>query len=159
LRLLERLFRVATAFTMTKQNWLLIAVAAALSAAYVVYFTDWFQPKTVEVFHTSRTLRLRNGRGGGVPTLIFGINRQLKLTELKVVAVADLQTNQHPLPLWHLVTDSNSISLKQFHYGQTIGGMRPAVKGARPQPLATNVVYRLFINAGNITGTNDFELK
>lgn len=144
---------------MTKKNWLLLAAAVVLAGVYVVYFTDWFQPKTVQIFHTSRNLRPRNLRGGTLPMLIFGINQQLKLTEVKVVSVADVQTNQHPLPLWHLITDSNSVPVKNFHYGQQINGMRPAVKGARALPLATNVTYRLLINAGGTTGQHDFELQ
>ncbi len=144
---------------MTKKNWLLIVAVAALAVVYVVYFTDWFRPKTVQIFHTSRNLHPRALRGGALPSLIFGINQQLRLTELKVVTVADFQTNLHPLPLWHLVTDSNSVSVKQFHYGEFIGGMKAAVKGARPQVLTTNVAYKLLIAAGAVTGQHDFELK
>ena len=144
---------------MTKKNLLLILFAVVLATVYVVWFTDWFQPGTVQIFHTNRNLRPIARRGGALPSLIFGVNRQLKFTELKVVPLDKFQTNKSVLPLWHLVSDSNSVPVKSFHYGQIIGGMRPALKGVRPEPLETNVTYRLFITAGKIKGEHDFELK
>ena len=144
---------------MTKKNILLMVAAVVLAAVYVIYFTDWFKPKTVQIFHTSRNLRPRLLRGGALPSLIFGINRQINLTEVRVVAADVYQTNQSAVPVWHLISDSNSVPVKQFHYGQFIGGMKPTIKGARPQPLETNVTYRLLIaGAGNVTGQHDFEL-
>lgn len=145
---------------MTKNNWLLIFAAVALAAVYAVYFTDWFQPKTIQIFHTSRNLRPRLLRGGGaLPSLQFGISRQLQLTELRVVPAAGFQTNKNVLPLWHLVTVSNSVPVKMFYYGQFIGGLKPAIKGTRAQPLETNVTYRLIVTAGQFKGEHDFELK
>ena len=38
-------------------------------------------------------------------------------------------------------------------------GLKPAVVGVRPQPLETNVTYRLFVEAGKIKGEHDFKLK
>lgn len=144
---------------MTKKNWCLIGFVALLAAVYVVFFTDWFKPQTVKIFHTSRNLRVRNPQTGAQPGLIFGINRQLKLTEIKVVSLAALQTNQNSLPIWHLVSDSNSVPVKTFFYGQIIRGLKPAVPGSRPQSLETNVAYRLVVDAGKVHGEHDFELK
>jgi hypothetical protein len=144
---------------MTKKNWLLILAAVALAAFYAFYFTDWFQPKTIKIFHATRNLHPRMLRGGALPALQFGINRQLQLTELRVVPAAGFQTNKNVLPLWHLVTDSNSVPVKMFSYGQFIGGMKPAIKGTRAQPLETNVTYRLIVTAGKFKGEHDFELK
>jgi hypothetical protein len=145
---------------MTKKNLLLILFAVVLAAVYALFFTDWFKPATVQIFHTSRNLRPNLRRGGGaLPSLIFGVNRQLRFTELKVVPLDKFQTNKNALPLWHLVSDSNSVPVKSFFYGQVIGGMRPALKGVRPEPLETNVTYHLIITAGKIKGEHDFELK
>lgn len=143
---------------MTKKNWLLLAVVVALAAVYVIWFTDWFKPATVQIFHASRNVRRPAQRPGALPNLIFGLNRPLKLTEIKVVPLAGFQTNPSILPLWHLVSDSNSVPVKAFSYGQFIRGLRPAIKGTRPQELATNTVYRLFVTAGKIKGEHDFEL-
>jgi hypothetical protein len=83
----------------------------------------------------------------------------LKLNEITLVAVDAAGTNQSNLPLWHLVSSSNSVPVKSFFYGQNIRGLRPAVSGSRPQPLATNVTYRLIIQAGKVKGQHDFQLK
>jgi len=144
---------------MTKKNLLLSLFVVALAAVYAVFFTDWFKPETVKIFHTNRNLRPGLQRGGALPSLIFGINRQIRFTELKVVPLAEFQTNKNVLPLWHLVSDSNSVPVKSFFYGQYIGGMRPEIKGVRPEPLATNVMYHLILTAGRIKGEHDFELK
>jgi len=72
---------------MTKKNLFLILTAIALGAVYVIYFTDWFRPKTVQIFHTYRNLRPRIQREGVLSALNFGISRQLRLTDLKVVSL------------------------------------------------------------------------
>src|SRR6516164_8291507 len=103
---------------MTTKNITLAVVTVVLAVIYVIYFTDWFKPKTVQIFHTSRNLHPRMLRGGMLPNLVFGINQQLRLTELKVVSADEFKTNMNAIPVWHLVSDSNSVPLKQFHYGQ-----------------------------------------
>lgn len=144
---------------MPKKTWLYLAVAAALAAIYVIFFTEWFRPTTVEIFHTVRSIRSRARAGTTEPSLIFGLNRQLRLTEVEVVPLAEWQTNRNVLPLWHLVSDSNSVPVKSFFYGQQIRGLKPAVKGTRPQPLGSNVVYQLTLKAGPVTAEHHFELK
>ena len=142
-----------------KKNWLLTAIAVVLAVFYVVYFTDWFKPKTIQIFHTCRTLHSRKHHGGTEPTVIFGMNLPLRLTEIKVVPLAAYQTNQATLPLWHLVSDSNSVPVKAFFYGQPIRGLKPEVAGVRAQPLTNDVTYRLIVVAGQFKGEHDFELK
>jgi hypothetical protein len=147
---------------MTIKNLLPIFFALALATVYAVWFTDWFKPATVEIYSTSRNLRMnfRRGAGGGaLPALIFGVNYPIRLTEIKVVPLAALATNQNALPVWHLISDSNSVPKKSFFYGERIDGMRPALKGVHAEPLNENVTYRLFITAGKFKGKHDFELK
>jgi hypothetical protein len=61
--------------------------------------------------------------------------------------------------LWHLVSDSNSVPVKTFFYGEYIRGMRPNLKGAGPEALQTNVTYRMFVRAGKAAGQHDFDLQ
>ena len=144
---------------MERKTWLLIAGTLVLVAVYVTCFTNWFQPQTVWIFHTSRNVRPAAARGGTLSSLMFGLNRPLRLTEIRVVPLAAYQTNQNTPPLWHLVSDSNSVPVKAIFYGQFIRGLKPAVPGTRPQSLTNNVTYRLLLTAGKIHGTHDFELK
>jgi hypothetical protein len=143
---------------MTKKNLALILVAFVLAVVYVFFFTDWFKPRTIHIFHTSRAFRPQLQRGNTSPTLTFVLNRPCKLTEIKVFPLAELEANPNALPVWHLVSSSNSVPLKLFAYGQNIRGMQPAVPGTHPQPLETNVAYRLFLAAGKIKGRHDFEI-
>jgi hypothetical protein len=141
---------------MTKKNLVLVLFALGLAAVYVVWFTDWFRPKTLQIFHTSRNLR-PDARFGS--SLTFAVTPQVRFTELKVVPLAAYETNKNALPVWHLISDSNSVPVKIFYYGQHIPGMRPELKGVRPEPLQSNVMYRMFIAAGKAKGQHDFELK
>jgi hypothetical protein len=144
---------------MTKKNWLLVAVALVLGVVYVRYFTDWFRPQTIHIAHASRNLRARAQPANAPPPLSFSLNRQCRLTEIKVVPLAAWSSNQDVSPVWHLISDSNSVPVRMFAYGQGIRGMKPAVAKSRAQPLETNVAYRLFVAAGKAKGQHDFEIK
>jgi len=144
---------------MTKKNLLLVLLAIGLATVYVVWFTDWFRPKTVYIYHTNRNLRPNLARGNALPNLIFGLKPQIQLTELKVISLPELETNKDATPVWHLISDSNSVPVKSFYYGQYIGGMRPKFKGVRAEALESNITYRMFITAGKVKGQHDFELK
>ena len=144
---------------MNQKNRLLILLLVVLGAIYAIWFTDWFQPKSISIFHTSRGLRGRNQPAGAAPALIFGLGRSVKLTEIKVVPLAAFQTNPAVLPVWHIVSDSNSIPMKSFFYGQFIRGLKPAVPGSRAKPLEKSTPYRLIVVAGKIHGEHDFEVQ
>ena len=140
---------------MTKRNWTLVAVALALGVIYACFFTDWFKTKSIRILYTLPPFQTRFSQGGS-PAPAFGFSHPFKLTEIKVVPLAEFQTNSRVLPLWHLVSDSNSAPIKFFFYGARIRGLKPEVPGARPQPLQTNVAYRILITAGKIKGQHDF---
>jgi hypothetical protein len=142
---------------MNKKNYILIAVVLVLAAVCVVYFTDWFRPKAIEISHTSRPVRTT--ATDPAPTqLIFGLNGDYSLTEVRVVSLAALQTDKLAQPVWHLVSDEGSDDVNQFVYGQRISGMDSAVEGSRPEPLQPGVTYRLFVTAGRAKGQHDFHI-
>jgi hypothetical protein len=144
---------------MTKNNLLLVLLAVALAVVYAIWFTDWFRPAVVKISHTVRDLPQNHRRGSVDPSLIFRVNPRIRLTELKVVPLSEYATNKSVLPVWHLVSDSNSVPVLNFTYGQNIGGMHPVIQGGRAEPLETNVTYRMLVSAGRTTGQHDFELK
>jgi hypothetical protein len=141
---------------MTKKNLLLTTLLLVLATIYVVWFSGWFQPKIMHISHTERpTFR----RGRRSDNLIFSVNGEFRLSEIKVVPLAVLETNWDALPVWHLISDSNSVPVRNFFYGQRIRGMRPSLGDVPADPLETNVMYRIFIKAGRVKGQQDFELK
>ena len=143
---------------MEKRQWFLFAVAIALVATYICFFTDWFKPKMIRISCTSRPIRSRFSQDTITVAVAFGLDRDYRLTEVKIVPLAEWQTNQLVLPLWHLVSYSKSAPTRFFSYGQKINGMSPAVPGAQPKPLEINVVYRVFVSAGSVKGRHDFEI-
>ena len=136
-----------------------MATLVVVATVYVCFFTDWFRPKKITLFDTSRPMQHFRGRKD-LPFIMFGITEgKLKLTEVKVVPLDSYQKNPATSPVWHLISDSNSIPVQRFVYGQRIWGMKPFVTGLMPQPLETNVTYRLFVVAGRVKGEHDFEIK
>jgi hypothetical protein len=136
-----------------KKNLVLIAVVLAMAAVYVVFFTDWFQSTPIQISHTSRAVG-RNRDSGEKPVL-FGLDQEYELTEIKVVSLIEWQTNKNAQPLWHLASDGSD-TIQHFSYGENINGMDPVVAGSRAKPLEPGVTYRIFITAGKARGQHDF---
>jgi len=130
---------------MNKKTWILVAVAIVLGAVYIIHFSNWFKPKVLAIAH--------NGRFGRVN---FTLGTPFQLTSLKVVSVSALESNKYALPVWELKSDSNSVPVKMFSYGERIRGMKPAVDNAKPDPLEPGTTYRLIVEAGSLKAQHDF---
>jgi hypothetical protein len=145
---------------MTKKAWAMVTLVVVLGGLSLYLNRDWFAGDTIQIYHRSRPARpgaRRQGPNlGEINPLTFGFNRNLRLTSVKVIPLSSVQTNKFPLPIWHLVSDSNSVPTKDFLYGETVRGMRPAVKGARPDPLEPGVQYQLRIEADSFKAEHDF---
>ena len=130
---------------MNKKSLILITVAIALGAVYIIHFSNWFKPKVMAIAH--------NGRFGRVN---FTLGTPFKLTSLKVVSVSALESNKYALPVWELKSDSNSVPVKMFSYGERIRGMKPALNDTKPEPLEPGATYRLIVEAGSLKAEHDF---
>lgn len=147
---------------MTRKQWLLIALAVLLGGISLYLNQDWFAKDNIQISHRSRPAvgffrRNKRPDPSAVNPVSFWFDRKLKLTSLKVIPVREIETNKYPHPIWHLVSDSNSVPIKELFYGMRIPGMRPDVKGATPDPLEPGVNYRLLIEAGPLKAQHDFE--
>ena len=142
---------------MDKKNTLLVIVLLALVSVYIVFFTDWFRPHVIKVFYTTRQTDHFRARQD-LPYVCFILGGKYRLNEIKVVSDDDLKKDPGAPPVWHLVSDSNSVPVALFIYGQHIHGMRPEIKGEQPQDLGTNL-YHLFVSAGRAHGELEFRLK
>jgi len=140
----------------------MIVIALLLGAVYVYSFTDWFRaPAKVQILAMARPTNI-NGRPvkpNQVLPVTFAFNRKVRLTEVKVVAVDDEKTNRFPHALWQLISDSNSIPVKQLIYSVTVRGMKPKVPRGKAEPLEPDVPYRLYIKEANSVGQVDFKTK
>jgi hypothetical protein len=149
---------------MTKKN-ILVAVALVLAVGgfYLYLYRDSFRKPVIQVFHTIRpragAFRRRPPAAANdapAKVITLGMRFQYKLTSVKVVPLAEYKTNKFVHALWHLVSDSNSVPTQFFTYGAQIKGMHPDIQGTSPDPLVTNVPYRLLIQAGTVKGEHDF---
>jgi hypothetical protein len=147
---------------MTRKQWLLIALAVLLGGVSFYLNKDWFAKENIQIYHRSRPAgagffrRAKRPDSLAVNPVSFWFDRKLKLTSLKVIPVKEIETNKYPRPIWHLVSDSNSVPIKDLAYGMRIPGMRPDVKGATADPLEPGVNYRLLIEAGPVRAEHDF---
>ncbi len=149
---------------MAKKQWILLAVFGVLVGVYIRAFTDWGRTPVMQISHATdskpRGAMRQRAKNASVNTVNvrFNLGHPYRLTEVKVVRLAGWQTNKSILPLWHLISDSNSVPTRFFYYGAPIRGMKPIAANIRPEPLETNVTYRLFLTAGSVKGQHDFSL-
>jgi len=148
---------------MTRNSYVLLALAALLGAAYVYFFTDLFTRESIQIIPQIRPGRASNPKRSGDAPIVypvsFSFDGKYKLTSVKVVSADDMKTNKYANPVWYLVSESNSAPVKAIVYGYPIKGMKPAVPQMRPEPLQPNVPYVLFIEAGKIKGQTNFFTK
>lgn len=145
---------------MTKNGIVLSIFAVILGTCYVCFFTNWFRKETIQIIPTIRPVRPTaapvNPDQEAVYPVSFTLDSKYNLTAVKVVSAADMATNNYPAPLWHLVSDSNSIPTKSIVYGYPIKGMKAAVPRARPEPLSPDVEYVLLLEAGKVKARTNF---
>ena len=150
---------------MSKKEFFLVILAAGLGVLYAVFYTNVFRSKPIHIEHTIRSLREAwnsNGRRvdttGRDPTgVTFSLNQDYRLTSVKVVPLAEWQTNRYAVPVWELVSRAGSPPVNSFGYGLPIRGMTPSPPGAgrnlwrrawstgcwsRPVPPKANTISR-----------------
>lgn len=145
---------------MTKKNWMWLGLTVVLGGFSLYLNKDWFAGDNIQLMHRSRPARgaFRRPKSDNVliDPISFWFDRKVRLKSLKVIPVFDLETNKFPQPVWYLVSDSNSLPVKEFAYGTRIAGMRPAYKGTAPDPLEPGIKYRLLVEAGKQKIEHDF---
>jgi hypothetical protein len=145
---------------MNKKIYILITFAVVLAGVYVIYFTNWFKPKTMLISSSSRIIRTAQNTGAAAAPVrvYFSLGGDYySLTDVKVVPLAKWETDKLTQPVWHLVSEEGSDDVNVFFYGQRIPGMDPAVGGTRPEPLKPGETYRIFVTAGKVKGHMDFK--
>lgn len=140
-----------------------IALLAALFGGAVYLWMSQTKAPDIEIvcsIHPPRVLRNANqgNRFQRQYNIAFAFNGKYDLSDVKVVQRDEWLTNKFAQPLWHIVPNTNAVPLKSIIYGQWTRGMKPAIAGARPEPLETNVVYRLIAKTRSSEGYCDFKL-
>ena len=144
---------------MTKKPVLLVALLAVIGGLFVYVNRDAFRRRPIQISHRLYRFAGRFSKRDAPIPVMFEFDRRLKLTSVKVLALADIQTNKYPQPLWQMVSSSNSVPTKGIVYGMDVPGMRPALKGVAAEPLDPRETYRLLVEAGSLKGEHDFTLE
>jgi hypothetical protein len=148
---------------MTRKQWMLIAAAVLLGGVSLYLNKDFFAKDNIQISHRSRPVLAgarkkptRNFGNADIEPITFFADRKLKMTCLKVIPVSEIETNKYPQPIWHLVSESNSVPIQEFGYGAPIPGMHPAVKGIGPEALAPGEKYRIVVETASAKIQHDF---
>ena len=140
----------------------MLVLAVLLGGLSLYLNQDWFARDNIHIYHRSRPARAGMFRGKraddnpAINPIIFGFGRRQKLTSIKVVPAVEANTNKYAHAIWHLVSESNSVPVKDFTYGAPIPGMHPAIQGALPDALEPGVRYRLFVETASLKAQHDF---
>jgi len=140
---------------MRKKEIFWIGALLILGGAYIHFFTHWFEKPEIGI-----AASIRPNRRAHPPELMvtFSLNNDYRLTSLKVLPLDGNKFDPLAPPVWQLISDSNSVPLRGFRYGQKIGGMKPALNGVRPDPLTPGVNYRLILSTSDAAGSKDFRM-
>jgi len=151
---------------MSKKQLGLILLAVVIGGLWLYLYSDWFMRQRIQI-HTRllppTLARLQKrlpasvlGKTPGAAPMMFEWDRMLKLTDVEVIPLSALQTNQYASDVWHLVSDSNSPPTRGLIYGESVPGMRPATKGLEPESLVEGEKYRFVIRSGKLKAEHDF---
>jgi len=146
-------------FRMTQKQGLLVTLVILCGGLLLYANRDWFSTRPIQISHRFYAFGGRFDSGGGPAPLLFEFDRTLKLTSIKVVSVAEMQTNKHPHALWQMTSKSTSAPTRGFLYGMDVPGMEPAVTGQKAEPLDPVAKYLLVIQAGSHKAEHEFDLS
>jgi hypothetical protein len=140
-------------------------IILALAALYLYEYKDAILGRPIQISHTMR-LRLAmaarrrpSSLSPDAPLIpTFTLGNDYRLTALKLFRLDEFKARGYARPLWELVADSKSYPTRVFLYGRGIPGMHPKVADEEPEPLVTNVTYRLVVTAGRLKGEHDFTI-
>ncbi len=149
---------------MTRKNIFQIAAIILVVAGFYLYlFRDSLRRPRIQIVHAIRTRSAGRRRApaaadASASVIVFSLGQAYQLTSVKVVPLEQFKTNKYAHPVWELVSKSNSVPTQAFFYGSPIRGMHTPEKNTSPDPLAPNVPYRLFVEAGSLKGVHDFTI-
>lgn len=147
---------------MSKTKIISIAILLVGLIGFSLYLNrDYFRGEGIQITHRlspwMRDKRVAaKGNDLGVP-VTFMLNGFYRLTSVRVFEAAKVATNKYAVPVWRIISDSNSVPTSSFNYGSYIRGMHPEVKGARPEALQAGITYRLVVATDqNLEAQHDF---
>jgi hypothetical protein len=143
---------------MSKKTIGLILFTVVLAAVYVYYFTDFFSEPIIAISWRPRVERSRGSTPAFSGSFSFDTRSKVRLTEIKVVPLAELETNKYAHAVWHMISEKGSSPTKGIVYGEMLKGMKPNIPKMKAEPLQPGTKYRIFVESGKRKGTQDFDV-
>ena len=132
-----------------------------MGLVYVIFLSGWFRKETILIIPIRTP-----GRASAIPRprdsapvypMSFRLSGRYRLKSIKVVNTTEYTTNKYVMPMWHMVSDSNSAPVNTIVYGAPrIPGMHSAVPRAKPQPLEAGVQYTLLVETAKLKAQTNF---
>lgn len=145
---------VQRALSVNRNSWILLVALVGLGALYARFFTDWFATPRIQVSATSRPGIGVREPGSALP-IVFGLDRDYVLDQVRVLSLSSLQTNKAPVEVWNpcgKAAKVHSAPTRGFAYGAGIEGL----PSGPAEPLVPGAPYRLEIASGRLQGSVDF---
>ncbi|MFO1478236.1 MAG: hypothetical protein U1F98_16500 [Verrucomicrobiota bacterium] len=144
---------------MSARNTALILIVLALAGLSVYLNLDRFRRDSIQIGHRFEHPRGALARRFG-PTntnvLIFILNAAVPLKSVRVIADRPGEKTSDAHTLWELLSDSNSVPVKDVVYGRMIPGMRAGATGKTAEPLEPGVKYKLLLTSGSRKAEHEF---
>jgi len=141
---------------MQKREIMWVVALVALIGIYFMLFHHRFDRVQMTIRPSLRPSRKADA---DVYQVLFALNEDFRLTSVEVIPMEGEKFNPQAQAVWHLISDSNSVPIRAFRYGQNIQGMKSAIKDTRPDALEPGQVYRIAVAAGSVKATADFRAK
>jgi hypothetical protein len=149
---------------MSKSKFIFLIVLILGLGGFSLYLNrDRFAKTPIQISHRLSPWLQTKRPGARGPDLgmpvTFMLNGFYQLKSLRVVDAAGYQTNKYIIPVWRIISDSNSVPVSSFNYGGYIKGMRPETKGIRPEALRPGTTYRMFlVTDQDLAAEHDFSI-
>jgi len=145
---------------MSRNTIILSSALFLLGGLYLWQFSDWFVEPRIQIRINSRPGTVANDPNLALP-IIFGLDRDYALDQVRVVSLASQTTNRQPLEVWGLKRKPGfpqSTKVRGFAYNAELEGLE-STPGIGHSPLQPGMPYRIEVVSGRLRGTADFVPK
>lgn len=107
----------------------------------------------------ARIAEANAGRFDGMYPVVFALDGEYQLTQVRVIEVTPSVPGKAPKIVWQLDSTSNSVPTKALLYGRIPKGMKLKDDRSKAEKLEPGIQYRLEVKAGRYKGSTTFKAK
>ena len=107
----------------------------------------------------ARIAEANAGRFDGMYPVVFALDGEYQLTQVRVIEVTPSVPGKAPKIVWQLDSTSNSVPTKALLYGRIPKGMKLKDDRSKAEKLEPGIQYRLEVRAGRYKGSTTFKAK